>query len=132
MPRIGLPAWRVAFVAAIVLVASIAGSAASATGSAKKEVPQFVTRLGAFETVSAGQYAFPQAFCLSGEQAVGNGFSGNVGFDFVASLPLRADGAFTGEGDVAVGWTYTVLNTTSEDKLIQARVICAMNPDRRT
>ena len=125
MLRIRLPAWRVAFVAALVLVMSVAGSTASATSSAKKEAPEFVTRLGAFETVSAGQYGFPQAFCSQGEHAVGNGFSGNVGFDFVASLPLRVDGAFTGEGDVAVGWHYTVLNTTSEDKLIQARVICA-------
>jgi hypothetical protein len=45
----------------------------------------------------------------------------------IASLPLRADGAFAGEGDVGVGWQYTLHNSTTETLPVTARVICASN-----
>jgi hypothetical protein len=119
------PELKIAFLGAVVLALALAGSVASAASPVRKASGQFVSRHGPIVTLGAGQGGFPEAFCSPGEQAVGSGFTGNVGFDFLASLPLRADGTFAGEGDVAIGWHLTVINTSTEDKLIGAVVVCA-------
>ena len=86
---------------------------------------QFITRVGAFAFAEPGGHAFPQAFCHNGEQAIAGGFGGDAGLVMIGSLPLRADGAFAGDGDVAVGWQYTFRNTTAETLPVGARVTCA-------
>jgi hypothetical protein len=84
-----------------------------------------VARYGAPVDIPPGEFGFPQAHCQPGEEAVSGAFSGNLGMEFVASLPLRADGAFPGEGDVPVSWQYTVRNTTTATFPFRALVICA-------